>query len=120
MKITKTINDDTTTYFYDGIKKYEHYKDSNGFECWSEYKDGNVIHYKDSDGYERWSEYKDNKVLYFKNSNGFEWRSNDKDDEEIYFKNINGKEWWNYDYPNHPKNEEIAEEDVKPFEFEKE
>ncbi len=50
MKITKTTEGDTTTYFYDGVKKYEHYKTIYGYESWREYKDGEQIYFKDSDG----------------------------------------------------------------------
>ncbi len=55
MKITKITEIKLTIYFYDGIKKYRHYKNSNGFEWWREYKDGNEIHFKDCNGYESWS-----------------------------------------------------------------
>ncbi len=100
MKITKTINKNTTIYFYDGIKKYEYYKDSSdGHEYWLEYKNGKEVHYKNIDGFEWWKEY--------------------KNDKEFYYKNNKGNEWWSDDNPNHPKNREIAEEDVKPFVFRK-
>jgi hypothetical protein len=56
MKIYKTTTDNTTTYFYDGVKKYVHFKNSDGHERWSEYDEkGNEIHFKNSDGYEKWS-----------------------------------------------------------------
>jgi hypothetical protein len=78
MKITKQTQGNTTTYFYDGVKKYKHHKDSNGLEWWSEYDDaGNDIHFKDS----------------------------------------SGLEWWSDNHPDNPKNEELTEEDVRPFEF---
>ncbi len=99
MKITKTTDGNKTIYFYDGVKKYEHYKNSAGWEWWSEYKDGKEIHYKDSDGWEKWKEYKDG--------------------EEIHYKNSNGWESWSDDNPDNPKNrvELLKEEDIKPFEF---
>ena len=35
-----------------------HYKDSDGYEWWSEYnKRGKEFHHKDNDGFKRWSEY---------------------------------------------------------------
>ena len=103
MKITKQIQDDLTTYFYDGVKKYEHYKDSNGLETWREYnKQGKEIHYKNSAGFERWREY-------------------DKQGKEIHYKDSDGSAWWsdiNLDNPNN-KLFELKEEDVKPFTFKK-
>ena len=36
MKITKQIQSDYTTYFYDGVKKYKYFKDSTGYESWSD------------------------------------------------------------------------------------
>ena len=36
MKITKTKDRNYTYYFYDGVKKYEHYKGNTGFESWSD------------------------------------------------------------------------------------
>ncbi len=97
MKITKTTDGDLTTYFYDGVKKYEHYKDSAGYETWKEYKDGKQIHFKNSIGYESWTEYKDG--------------------EEIHYKNSDGDETWSDNNPENPKNFIIKEEDIKPFEF---
>ncbi len=97
-KITKTTDGNITTYFYNGVKKYEQYKDSDGYcEWWREYKDGKEIHYKNIDNYESWQEYEDGK---------------------IHYKNNRGEEWWGEYYLEHL--EEIAEEDVKPFEFVKE
>lgn len=56
MKITKTTVGSITTYLYDGVKRYKHYKDLDGYESWIEYdKDGNQIHLKDSHGNESWS-----------------------------------------------------------------
>ncbi len=56
MKITKTIVGNLTTYFYDGVKRYEHYKNSTTrYEWIKEYKDGKEKCVKDSDGYKRWS-----------------------------------------------------------------
>jgi len=55
MKLTKKIIDGVETYFKDGVKKYEYYKNSDDFEWWAEYdKQGNQIHSKSSTGYERW------------------------------------------------------------------
>ena len=96
MKITKTIEGNTTTYFYDGVRKYGHFKDSNGLESWSEYKDGKEIHYKNSDGMETWREYKDG--------------------EQIHFKSSTGNEWWSDDNPEIPESS-LKEEDIRPFEF---
>ena len=57
-KITKSVEGNTTTYFYNGIKKYKYYyNNSDGYEEWREYdKQGNEIHCKDSDGDEWWSD----------------------------------------------------------------
>jgi len=56
MKITKKINGNDTYYFYDGIKKYGHFKGRNRYECWREYDvQGNHIHLKNNNGYEWWS-----------------------------------------------------------------
>ncbi len=115
MKITKTTKDNTTTYFYDGVKKYEHLKDSDGYEWWREYKDGKEIHFKNSNGYETWSEYKDGKEIHYKDSDGLENWSEYKDGKEIHFKISNGYEWWSDDNPENPNF--IKEEDIKPFEF---
>ncbi len=51
MKIKKI-----TTYFYDGVKKYEYFKNYDGYEAWIEYKDGRLIHFKTSTGFESWSD----------------------------------------------------------------
>ena len=53
MKLQKKVIDNyTTLYFKDGVKKYEHYKKLES-ELWKEYdNNGNAIHYKDSNGYE--------------------------------------------------------------------
>ena len=98
-KITKTTEGYTTTYFYDGVKKYAHYKDSTGFEYWSEYdKNGNEIHFKTSEGFESWSEY-------------------GKNGNQIHYKTSIGTDWFSPDHPNNPDNKEIYEEDIKPFTF---
>ena len=92
-KITKISKEDLITYFYDGVKKYEHIIDINGQEEWTEYdKQGKKIHHKDSSG-EEWAEY-------------------DKQGELIYSKHSNGCKWW---YKEQKKI--VAEKDVKPFEF---
>ncbi len=96
MKITKTTEGDITTYFYNGVKRYKHYKAPNGLESWREYKDGKEIHYKDSNGYESWSEYKDGKLIHYKDSNGYKSWSDDNQE--------NSKNW-------------VKEKDIKPFEF---
>ena len=59
-------------------------------------KHGNEIHFKNSDGYERWTEYGEKgKEIHFKNSNGLEWwREYDEEGKEIHYKNSNGEEWW--------------------------
>jgi len=45
MKLTKkTIDTNTTEYYKNGVLKYEHYKDSDGYESWAEYdKNGNIM-----------------------------------------------------------------------------
>ena len=97
MKITKTINEDTTTYFYDDVKKYEHLNDNSGFEQWREYdKNGNETRLKTSSGYEQWKKYdENNNEIYLKTSDGFEWRRSDDANKPI----------------------EIEEDEVKQFEF---
>ncbi len=85
MKITKKINKNnkTTTYFYNGIKKYEHYKDNEENERWSEFKDGNEIYYKNSNGYECWRDYKDEKEIHCKDNKGYEWWSDESPEKNI-------------------------------------
>ena len=87
MKLTKKIIDGTEVYFENGVKKYEHHKDSNGNEWWCEYdSNGNEIHSKDSNGYEVWREYdsKGNEI-HVKNSNGFEyWSKYDSKGNQIH------------------------------------
>ena len=66
-KLTKVVQGNRTTYYYNGLEwwteydkqgKEIHFKNSEGYEEWTEYKeDGNQIHYKNSDGLEWWSEY---------------------------------------------------------------
>ena len=94
MKIEKHIDGQTVEYYYDGVKRYSHYRNSNGFEEWHEYDAaGNETHFRDSNGYERWREY-------------------DAAGNETYFRDSNG-------YERHTQSQfvEIAEADVKPFEF---
>jgi len=56
MKLTKRIINGRETYFKDGVKKYEHQKNSTGNESWSEYDEqGNLTHLKDSNDGEWWS-----------------------------------------------------------------
>ena len=44
-------------YFENGVKKYTHSIDGDGYETWKEYdKNNNQIHSKDSDGDEYWSD----------------------------------------------------------------
>ena len=98
MNIIYTKKDNTITHFYDGIKKYEHFKDSKGYETWTEYdKEGNEIHYKDSKGYETWTEY-------------------NKEGNEIHYKDSDGDERWSDDNPDKPKNRPIVD-DCEPFSF---
>ena len=53
MKLAKQIIDGTEVYFENGVKKYEHRKDNNGYEWWGEYDSrGNEIYSKDSNGKE--------------------------------------------------------------------
>ncbi len=49
MKITKTTKDSTTTYFYDGVKKYQHFKNSDGYEWWSDDNPENPNFIKEED-----------------------------------------------------------------------
>ena len=85
MKLTKQIINGTEVYFENGIEKYGHRKDSDGYEVWNEYDNkGNEVHHKTSDGLERWGEY-DNKgnVIYSKDSDGEEWRKIYNPEEEV-------------------------------------
>ena len=85
MKLTKQIIDGTEVYFENGVKKYEYYKDSNGYEVWREYDSkGNNIYFKDSNGFEVWKEYdsKGNEI-HFKDSSGYEWRKKYNPEEEV-------------------------------------
>jgi len=102
MKLKK-VKQGEYVYYYrpDETKKYEHYKDSDGFEWWAEYdKQGKEIHFKNSDGYERWAEY-------------------NKQGKEIHFKNSEGYERWSDDNPDKPnvKVEFVDEKDINAFEF---
>lgn len=144
MKITKLTKDNTTTYFYDGVKKYEYLKDPDiYYEEWREYDtQGNEIHFKDSYGQEYWKEYdRQGNEIYFKNSTGYqEWKEYDKRGNEIHYKRFDGYEWWKEydeqgneihrkdtngyewrkeDNPDNQENKliEIKEEDVKSFTF---
>ena len=95
MKLTKKIINGTEVYFENGVKKYEHYEDSDGFEEWKEYdSNGNEIHFKDNDGLEVWREY-------------------DSKGNKIHYKNSNGNEYWSKkDIPD-------VEVDIEPFTFKK-
>ena len=82
-------------YFENGVKKYTHSIDGDGYEYWKEYdKNNNQIHYKNSDGYESWREY-------------------DKNNNEIHSKDSDGDEYWSDD---NPKNIGV-EVDIEPFTF---
>ena len=73
MKTTfKIINGNL--YEYDSNGNKTHYKNSTGYEWWSEYdSNGNEIRFKDSNGFEYWYDYDSNgKVIHFKNSDGVE------------------------------------------------
>ena len=95
MKLTKKIIEGTEVYFENGVKKYGHHKNSNGYEVWREYdSNGNEIHYKNSNGFEEWREY---------DSNG----------NEIYYKDSNGNEYWS------KKDIPVEEVDIEPFIFKK-
>ena len=62
-------------------------------------KNKNLIYYKNSGGYERWSEYdKNNNLVHCKHSNGFEeWRKYDENNNLINCKDTDGYEfWWKY------------------------
>ena len=95
MKLTKKTIGNEEVYFENGVKKYTYYKDSNGFETWSEYdSNDNVIHSKSSRGYEYWREF-------------------DKNDNLIHSKDSNGGETWSDE---NPKNM-VVEVDIEPFTF---
>jgi len=101
MKLTKKTIGNEDVFFENGVKKYVHHKDSDGFEAWREFdKNDNLIHYKNSNGYEFWREY-------------------DSNNNEIHSKNSDGYETWSDDNPNNPKNMEV-EVDIEPFKFKKE
>ena len=98
MKLTKKTIGNEDVYFQNGVKKYVHYKTSDGYESWREFdSNNNVIHYKSSDGSETWSEY-------------------DKNNNVIHYKNSNGDEYWSDDHPNNP-NYIGVEIDIEPFKF---
>ena len=101
MKLTKKIIDNKEVYFENGIKKYVYYKNSSGYEYWTEYdSNNNQIHSKNNEGYEYWKEY-------------------DSNSNEIHFKVSNGNEYWSDDNPDNPKNKAGEEVDIKPFTFNK-
>lgn len=55
MKLIKKIVDGEEVFFVGDVKKYSHFKDSNGYEWWKEYDaKGKEIYFKDSDGFELW------------------------------------------------------------------
>ena len=57
MKLTKKTMGNEDVYFENGVKKYTHSIDGDGYEYWKEYdKNNNQIHYINSDGYESWSD----------------------------------------------------------------
>ena len=104
MKLTKKIINGEDVYFENGVKKYTHFKNSNGFEWWREHdSNNNEIHFKTNDGFERWREY-------------------DSHNNQIHFKNNQGYEWWSDTHPNNPKNKpknKVVEVDIEPFTFNK-
>ena len=57
MKLTKKIIDGEDVYFENGVKKYTHSKNSDGFEWWRERdSNNNVTHFKYNEGVESWSD----------------------------------------------------------------
>ena len=119
MKLTKKIIDGREVYFENGVKKYEHRKNSSGFEWWREYDSkGNIIHYKTSNGFEWWREYdsKGNNI-HSKYSNGYEcWSEYDNKGNQIHFKDSNGTEWRKKYNPE--EEVEVKEEvNIEPFTF---
>ena len=62
----------TTTHYFDGVKKYVHYK-STTVEFWSEFDSrGNNIYTIDNRRYEIWREYNAaNKLTHSRDSNGY-------------------------------------------------
>lgn len=116
--LEKKINEYTTEYYtLDGVLKYEYYKTSYDYECWTEYDiNGNAIYCKDSSGYESWAEYdKNGNEIHYKNADGYEWwREYDNDGNEIYYKNSKG-----VIIGNRNKQEKLPEVDIEPFTFNK-
>ena len=50
MKLTKKTINGEDVYFENGVKKYTHFKDNEGYERWSEHdSNNNVTHFKDND-----------------------------------------------------------------------
>ena len=57
-KITKEVAGNHTTYYFDGIKRYEHYKSKHGEESWKEYDHmEREVRYKNNSGIERYTDY---------------------------------------------------------------
>ena len=62
MKTTSKIIDGNL-YEYDSNGKVIHYKNSSGFEIWSEFdSNGDLTHYKDYNGFENWYDSKGNSI----------------------------------------------------------
>jgi len=118
MKLIKKIIDRTEVYFKNGVKKYEHSKNSDGLEEWREYDSkGNNIYFKNSNGLEEWREYdsKGNNI-YSKDSDGLEeWREYDSIGNKIHFKNSDGEEWGKKDISDVEVEVEVV--DIEPFTF---
>ena len=119
MKLTKKTIENEDVYFENGVKKYTYYKDSDGFESWSEYdSNNNEIHYKSSNGDEYWREFdKNNNEIHFKNNTGFEsWKEYDSNNNLIHRKDSDGYETQRDDNPKNPKSMGV-EVDIEPFTF---
>lgn len=87
MKLIKKTYDSTIEYHCDNILLYRYSKNDSGVKWWCEYdKNGNEIHYKSSNEYEKWMQYKNNKMVYFKDSNNHIWH--DKKPEIVDLKDI--------------------------------
>ena len=88
---------DGNLYEYDSNGNEIHYKNSNGYEWWSEYDiNGKLIHFKNSTGCEEWYEYDSNgSKTHFKYSDGYEWWAEfNSSGNLIHSKNSTGYEYW--------------------------
>ena len=119
MKNYKIVNGNTTTYFINGLKKYNHYKLSSDFMIWKEYDaKGNEIYSKDSSGHEQWCEYdKNGREIHLKDSSDYEWWCEyDEKENKAYYRDSDGDKWWHTIDPEELENKKIEiPEDFNPF-----